>query len=155
MKFKYALILLKLIYLSILSGNAQNNNGGKTSDLLLIGEWEVSAQSMSPLIIAPHCKDIRNGTIFRFTQAKTLEIYKDASEKPCDVYHYNITKNAISFSKNDMVWLCFFILNQNTLKITSTSFFNQDSSDSSVKLNKTSNGMQEVVVNLRKKKQVK
>jgi hypothetical protein len=153
MKFKYTILIF--LYISISSCLAQNIIGGKTSDFKLVGEWEVYGQTMSPLIIAPHCKEIRNGTIFRFTQAKTLEIYKDASEKPCDVYHYNITNNAISFSKNDMVWLCFFILNQNTLKITSTNFFKQDSSDSSVKQNKSSSRMQEVVVNLRKKKSVK
>ncbi len=117
---------------------------------LLAGEWVVDSQTVSPVAIGQRCKPVQKGTTFKFVK-NVLELYIDAAGKACDVYHYKIYHNTISFIKEDMIWLCTYELNQNQLKLKSNNFFTLDESNKSVPLNKQPATTQNVVVTLFKK----
>ncbi len=149
----YFIILGSLVILfALLSLKCSNSKSVTTGSapVSLTGEWVVVAQTSSPLVIAPLCKLIRHGTTFKFTQ-NTLELYIDASGKPCNVYLFKITANTISFIKEDMIWLCRYELKPNNLKIISNNFFTSDESHKSIPLNNQPATMPEIVVTLTKR----
>lgn len=136
--------LLLLVCLNSASHSTESNI------VSLTGEWTVASQTVSPLIITRTCKPILKGTNFTFTE-NALEVYTDSSKKPCNIYRFKITDNAISFIQNDMIWLCTYQLNLNRLKIRSNNFFIPDTQNSPVTLNNQSVARQEVEITLIKK----
>lgn len=116
----------------------------------LTGEWVVTKQNISPLLIGPLCKPIKQGTTFKFTE-KTLEIYLSASTTPCSVYEFKVANNTISFIKSDMIWLCTYELASNSLKLISNSFFTYEVSATSTEVNKEANYPKEIKVVMNKK----
>jgi hypothetical protein len=113
------------------------------------GDWVLTEQTVSPLMMIPNCKPIQKGTLFRFTDT-TLEVYAGLSSKACDEFAYKITENSITFIKADMLWLCTYTMDANLLNITSTHFFTPYETDSSQK-HKASPASNEIKVTLKKK----
>jgi hypothetical protein len=99
---------------------ATNSVSYKTSPLA--GEWIIDTQSVAPVSIAQRCKPIQKGSVFKFTE-NTLEIYTDPTASPCGIYRFKIKNNTISFIREDMLWLCTFELDAETLTLKSNSFF--------------------------------
>jgi hypothetical protein len=121
-----------------------NNVGDKTSPMA--GEWIIEKQSVSPVSIAQRCKLIQKGSVFKFTE-NTLEIYADPTASPCGIYRFMIKNNTISFIREDMLWLCMFEIDAETLTLKSNSFFVSEETPAP-----GPSGMrQEIVISLSKK----
>jgi hypothetical protein len=149
----FRVVRLLILFFALLSFGCSNYRGvrsGSTTLPSLTGEWVVSEQTVSPLSIIPLCKPILRGTTFKFTQ-NNLVVYINASQKPCDTFHYKIAGNTISFIKEDMIWLGSYELNKNILKLKSNNFFTSVELDKPVQVNKQLTTAQEIVVTLIKK----
>lgn len=120
LEHRILITITAFLYLGCINSKSQRKETDDQS--ILKGEWIVSEQTMPRLAIIPRCKPIHKGSIFKFTQDK-LEVYTDASGKPCDVFLYKITDKTINFIKEDMVYFCTYELDQPNLKIKSNTFF--------------------------------
>ena len=109
----------------------------------LIGEWVITEQTLTPLLLVPRCQPLLTGTTFTFTP-QSLEVYLEASETPCQVYAYKISQHTISFLLADMAWICTYEITPNNLKITSDQFFTPTEPNQSM-------ATQKIVVMLKKK----
>lgn len=143
-------VIILFAYLSTGCANAKSLKIVSDTVPSLTGEWIITTQTFSPLILPPHCKPIQEGVSFKFTQ-NTLEVYLKSSVKSCDVYPFKITDNTISFIKKDMIWLCTYELSANNLKLKSDNFFTPDVSGQSLPVNKQPPPTNEIVVILIKK----
>ena len=116
----------------------------------LIGEWVIVAQTATPLVIIPLCKAIRTGTTVKFTPT-TFTVYVDASGTPCNSYAYKTSNNHITFIKADMLYLCTYVLTNNSLTVNSTHFFIPDEAVKSGVGNKSGGILQPVSITFKRK----
>lgn len=143
--------LLSVFFGLLLSGYVPaGSQTAQTDILLLTGEWIITSQTASPLVMNLICKPILKGTTFTFKE-NTLKVYTDLSKKPCNIYSFKIMENTISFIKEDMIWFCTYKLKGEKLELKSYNFFVQDTPNDLVPLTKQPSE-QQVVVTLIKKK---
>lgn len=107
--------------ISLSCTNSISSTKGSENISLLTGDWMITPPTFSPLMIIPNCKPIQHGSTFQFTQ-DTLKVYLDASQNPCDVYTFKISGNTISLIQADMIWLCTYEINNDTLRLISNHF---------------------------------
>lgn len=97
---------------------------------VLVGTWRVDSLSLPSVGIPSFCKSIGAGATFEFTSTDSLRIYQQNSRKPCETYAYSMQHKRIHIVKSDMNMLVTYeILNENTLKLTSQSFFRRQATD--------------------------
>ena len=146
--FRFWIGFFGILFLSC--GNSSIPPTGNNTVSLLTGRWVVVGQTISPIMIIPNCKPIQNGSTFHFKE-DSLEVYVDASKKPCDVFTFKISGNTISLIKTDMIWLCTYELNQDSFKLSSDHFFTHYESDKSIPANSQPPTTQRVVLTFKKK----